>query len=90
MGQESNSGRRASLDERKERAAGRRHDQHAQPDQPPQVAGAFGSGGQPNAKARRGGAKTKGAGGGGASQDHAEKSTLLDAPEQTRKGGRRK
>jgi len=62
MGQGANSGRHASLDDKKERAAGRKQNDPATQaitgrQEAPQVAGAFGRGGQAN---RRGVRKGKG------------------------------
>ncbi len=86
MGQASDSGRNASLDEQKQRAAGRRgrtgqHDaareqiQDAATDQPAtgEVAGAFGRDNKAN---RKGGVGTQGGGGGGGEPSPAKSSAL--------------
>lgn len=85
MGQAANSGRGASLDQKKRRAAGRARDHSPEAEaiqdfQQPvpmkgMTAGAFGKDGQPE---RRGGVGTQGAGGGG-----GEPTGVKDAPEYT-------
>jgi hypothetical protein len=64
MGQKNNSGRNATLDNKKVRAAGRDGQRHDQIDRPAKgkAAGAFGADSKAN---RRGGVQTQGAGGGG-------------------------
>jgi len=62
MGQQANSGRQATLDEKKRRAAGRKQNepetrQIQNREAPPGAGGAFGKGGMANRPPRRGGAR---------------------------------
>jgi len=87
MGQQANSGRNASLDNKKTRAAGREdqevrkeiEDAYSETGAKGKTGGAFGAGGMANDK---GGVGTEGGGGGGGTATPAKDSHLTTPPKQ--------